>query len=412
MLNLAPHPPMSRQAHAGLAPVQDWLRTRNPPVQVEGEFWTARQRQAHALHEISYRACFKPQLARYFIERLTRPGELVYDPFAGRGTTLVEAALLGRQTAANDLNPLATILARPRLEVPSLDAIADRLATLDLTQIGAEPDTLDLSMFYHPRTELELRALRHYLQMRQQAGSEDAPDRWLRMVATNRLTGHSSGFFSVYSLPPNQAISPERQRQLNARRQQCPDYRAVNALILRKSRQLQKNLTPEQRHRLQACAAAATFLTRPAQYTPELADRTVSLTVTSPPFLDVVQYADDNWLRCWFNQVDIQPVSAALAAARTLAGWRGVMSQVLAELYRITRRGGHVAFEVGEVRRGRVKLDEVIAPLGRAAGFQHLATLINRQRFTKTANIWGIANNQQGTNTNRIVVLRKPRTVS
>ena len=39
------------------------------------EFWTARQRQASSLHEISYRACFKPQLPRFFIERLTQPGD-------------------------------------------------------------------------------------------------------------------------------------------------------------------------------------------------------------------------------------------------------------------------------------------------------------------------------------------------
>src|SRR5688572_7905422 len=37
------------------------------------EFWTARQRAASSLHEISYRACFKPQLPRFFIERLTEP---------------------------------------------------------------------------------------------------------------------------------------------------------------------------------------------------------------------------------------------------------------------------------------------------------------------------------------------------
>src|SRR5262249_15301417 len=43
------------------------------------EFWTAKQRQAHSLHEISYRACFKPQLPRFFIERLTQPGDSVYD---------------------------------------------------------------------------------------------------------------------------------------------------------------------------------------------------------------------------------------------------------------------------------------------------------------------------------------------
>src|SRR5919205_3907131 len=60
------------------------------------EYWTARQRQSHALHEVSYRACFKAELPRFFIERLTAPGDLVYDPFMGRGTTLLEAALMGR----------------------------------------------------------------------------------------------------------------------------------------------------------------------------------------------------------------------------------------------------------------------------------------------------------------------------
>src|SRR5262245_19042430 len=51
------------------------------PIEVAtyvNEYWTAQQRQANALHEVSYRACFKPQLPRFFIERLTRPGERVY----------------------------------------------------------------------------------------------------------------------------------------------------------------------------------------------------------------------------------------------------------------------------------------------------------------------------------------------
>src|SRR5262245_13636184 len=71
------------------------------------EFWTAKQRAAHSLHEISYRACFKPALPRFFIERLTEPGDVVYDPFMGRGTTLMEAALLGRVPAGCDANPLS-----------------------------------------------------------------------------------------------------------------------------------------------------------------------------------------------------------------------------------------------------------------------------------------------------------------
>jgi hypothetical protein len=68
------------------------------------EFWTARQRQADRVHEISYRACFKPQLPAFFTERLTVPGDLVYDPFMGRGTTPLQAALMGRRPAGNDVN--------------------------------------------------------------------------------------------------------------------------------------------------------------------------------------------------------------------------------------------------------------------------------------------------------------------
>src|SRR4051812_8438972 len=83
------------------------------------EFWTAKQRAAHSLHEISYRACFKPQLPRFFIDRLTGPGEIVYDPFMGRGTTLREAALLSRPPAGCDINPLSAVLIKPRLNPPS-----------------------------------------------------------------------------------------------------------------------------------------------------------------------------------------------------------------------------------------------------------------------------------------------------
>jgi hypothetical protein len=75
----------------------------------------------------------------------------------------------------------------------------------------------------------------------------------------------------------------------------------------------------------------------------------------------------------------------------------------------VTRRGGWVAFEVGEIRRGEVKLEEVVAPLGIEAGFECTAILINTQEFTKTANIWGVHNNKGGTNSNRIVLLRKPK---
>jgi hypothetical protein len=91
----------------------------------------------------------------------------------------------------------------------------------------------------------------------------------------------------------------------------------------------------------------------------------------------------------------------------TVEQWSQEMGAVLGELYRVTRAGGWVAFEVGEIRRGEVKLEESVVPLGIRAGFDCSAILINVQRFTKTANIWGVRNNSLGTNSNRIVLFRK-----
>ena len=133
----------------------------NAPFRNVGEFWTAKQRQASSLHEISYRACFKPQLPRYFIERYSKEGDTVYDPFMGRGTTIVEAALLKRNVIGNDVNPLSKILAAPRLDIPGIDEVEERLAEIKFSKKAKA--SIDLSMFYHPDTEAEIVSLQKYL---------------------------------------------------------------------------------------------------------------------------------------------------------------------------------------------------------------------------------------------------------
>jgi len=244
------------------------------------EFWTAKQRQGNPLHEISYRACFKAQLPGFFINLLSAEGDVIYDPFAGRGTTAVEAALNGRIPVSNDVNPLSEVLARPRIEPPSLDEVRRRLLEYPAPQRAADAG---LSMFYHPDTEAEIIALKDELQARRARGAEDAVDRWIRMVATNRLSGHSPGFFSVYTLPPNQAASRDGQVKINRKRNQEPPYRNVRDLIARKSRQLLSGLAAPRREAMRRHARRALFLVADACETPQIPDAAVALTVTSPP---------------------------------------------------------------------------------------------------------------------------------
>lgn len=367
------------------------------------EFWTSKQRAASSLHEISYRACFKPQLPRFFIERLTRPGEVVYDPFMGRGTTLVEAALLGRTPFGCDVNPLSAILVRARLNPPRLSEISGRLKEINFAEAEEWPEPL--LAFYHPETLREICSLKQYLLRQKNRRALDNVDYWVWMVATNRLTGHSPGFFSVYTLPPNQAVSVGSQLKINEKRKQTPPRRHVPDLILRKSRQLLADLDDGLLQRLSTSGTDPLVLTRSAEDTPEIQSNSVALVVTSPPFLDVVDYEKDNWLRAWFCGVDM--ARQTIWQIKNLNDWENGMGKVMSEIRRVLKPGGWLAFEVGEIRNGKLKLETSVLKVGVEAGLHPVLGLINDQIFTKTSNCWGVHNLKRGTNTNRIILFQK-----
>jgi hypothetical protein len=372
-------------------------------LHLANEFWTSKQRAASSLHEISYRACFKPQLPRFFIERLTGPEDVIYDPFLGRGTTMIEAALLGRRVAGCDINPLSSILTVPRLHPPTIREVRERLATVDWNYDGEIKQ--ELLTFYHPDTLREIYALRSYLLRQNGDHASSDVDAWIRMVGTNRLTGHSAGFFSVYTLPPNQALTPKRQQKINEMRQQTPPRRSVPQLIIRKTESLLESVTEFDRSRLRKAASDAILLTRSADHTPEVKNSSVDLIVTSPPFLDVVDYATDNWLRCWFNGIDESKID--IWTFRKAEEWTAAMQRVFRELRRVLKPGAYIAFEVGEVRRGKLKMEELVIPAAKAAKLKPVFVLINTQEFTKTSNCWGVTNQVAGTNTNRVILLQK-----
>ena len=134
-------------------------------------------------------------------------------------------------------------------------------------------------------------------------------------------------------------------------------------------------------------------------------------TATAAPA--VVTFADpalEAWVRASMGKPEgVITVAEAEAVTRLNLSneWQRFIGQVFAELHRVTKPNGWVAFEVGEVRKGSVKLEELVIPVAEEAGFEVAAVIINEQQFTKTANIWGTANNTAGTNTNRLVIAHK-----
>lgn len=373
-----------------------------PDVEIpvlKNEFWTSKQRACHSIHEISYRACFKPQLPAFFISRFCDSGNTVYDPFTGRGTTLIEARLNSCNVIGNDINPLSKILTEPRLDPPSINEVNTRLEKIPL-KIDKGLIREDLKVFYHEKTLMEICALREYFIRQERQMALDKVDKWILMVATNRLTGHSKGFFSVYTLPPNQAATIESQAKINKRLNQTPEYKDTKQLILKKTSTLLADplvFAPD--------SYFCNFYSSSADSTFEIDSESVDLVVTSPPFLDIVDYLTDNWLRIWFTNSSFD--QNLLWQIKSPDQWSSYMKGVLIELKRLLKKNKLIAFEVGEVRNSTLELDNIICKVALEVQLQPVCIMRNEQTFTKTSNCWGVSNNKSGTNSNRIVILQK-----
>jgi hypothetical protein len=370
------------------------------------EYWTAKQRQLHSLHYAnSYRASFKPELPDFFIRKLTSPGDTVGDPFGGRGTTLLQASLLQRKGLSNDVNPLSERLAYPKINPVSIEEIIERLDEIDLSKPIDLSKEEDMSMFYHPDTYRELLNLRHYLR-----SHRDNVDRFIEMTALSRLHGHSNGFFSAYSFPQI-SIPKSNQEKINRTRGADPDYRDVKSRIIKKAKTSLKSggidlLRQWGRHQK--------LTTGDSRNLNGWETESVDLIVTSPPFLNQVDYVQDTWIESWFCDIPRESLEDKIVQTPDLAKWARFISDTLSELHRVVKKGGKVAMEVGEVRyQGELlNLDEIVVNLTASkeynlGQFKVNEVMIQSQQFTKLANCFKVANNKLGTNTNRIVLMEK-----
>ena len=119
-----------------------------------------RTKHVHRLHP--YLGKFVPQLAEVFLRRYASPGQLVWDPFAGSGTTLVEANAFGARAAGCDVSAFNCLLMRAKTGAyDPAELLSD---IVRLSKSGASRTTRGagryLRQWYAPRALSELLAFR------------------------------------------------------------------------------------------------------------------------------------------------------------------------------------------------------------------------------------------------------------
>ncbi|EKO17183.1 DNA methyltransferase [Leptospira kirschneri] len=376
------------------------LKRKERKIQI-GEFWTSRQRQSHSIHySVSYRASFKPELPAFFLDKyLSKHKGIVLDPFGGRGTTSIQANLDGHSAIHNDISPMSLFLAKSRQTIPSLENMEKILNRLDLKKkTKEEKEDKDLLSFYHKDTLTEIKNLKRILL------TDRSPEiQYIGVTALSRLHGHSDGFFSVYSFPQI-SIPPEAQRRNNQKKGIKPEYKEIKSRILQKMKRDLKTPLPPFYHEF---SSRNLYTNHSSLFLESLQDGTVDLVITSPPFLDKVNYEEDNWLRYWFLDIKL-PDHKKPSIFSTLSAWTDFIRDTLKELSRVLKPDGVCVMEVGDIKKGQTvfNLDEYVIQAASGSGLEWETTFINDQKFTKLSNCWNVLNNEKGTNSNRCVVFR------
>lgn len=335
-------------------PTEPWSEL--PALEVAQEWKDQQRLWGHSFHPMcSYLASFPAALAHAFIARYSRPGDVVFDPFSGRGTTPLQAAAEGRIGVGNDLNPFAHLLTAAKVDPPSRAEAVTRLAALRLGWAGAGRDwerdprealPTEIALAFHPRTLAQLLFVRSSLRL------DDRTDRFLAAAITGILHGKSRSYLSEV-MPNTFSMAPRYVRDYIARTGfRSPERDVFDSLEVKLARLFRQPPPVRRGIALLGDARDAGGRGRDALRERGLPDR-ARLVVTSPPYLRVVKYGYYNWLRTWFLGFDADEIDRRLDDAHHREPYLVFLREALAGLRPVLAEDAVVVFVVGDVEHDR-----------------------------------------------------------
>lgn len=388
-----------------------------------GPLWHAiSPRWGHSMHTMcSYHGMFPARLAHYFIQRYSRPGDLVLDPFSGRGTVPLQARVEGRLAVSNDLNPLAYVLSRAKADPPEWNAADTFLRGLEAAyrkKSHPDPDVPgDIRMLYHPNTLRQICYLRSYL-LRQDLVN------WCHeeLMIGGALAGIMHGSFrrdgtSQYlsiSMPNTFSMSPTYVAKYIKENDLIPPDQDVFECLHDKLARLYLDSIDGldgQTYMQDAASLLKGGMIKPAS---------VNLVVTSPPYLQVVNYGTANWIRLWLLGLDEvgreggagrRSLDETLDHRHSYTSYRDFLLRTLKGIRRILKRSGVAVLVIGDVADpGKEPLplaEQIWHDVGDQTRLRLLEIIEDRlQVQNKVSRIWGETKGQ-ATNRDRALVLAR-----
>lgn len=251
----------------------------------------------HRFHALCpYFAMFPEDFAATWIERISKKGETIFDPFCGRGTAPFQALLMGRRAIAGDINPVAYCVTRAKTSAPLASSVRRRITTLETAyrRRGVVRRAAELPEFFkwafHRSTLSQLVFLREEL-----SWSVSDVDCMISALILGSLHGESekSPHYLSNQMPRTISTKPSYSVRFWKKHGYVAPERNVFDLVRSRIEYRYQSSPPKRRgevHLTDMRRIPRLFGHR----------RKIRAVVTSPPYLNVTNFEEDQWLRLWF----------------------------------------------------------------------------------------------------------------
>ena len=290
------------------------------------------------LHQLSpYIGKLKSSIAGYLVDRYSDLGNTILDPFSGSGTIPLEAALRGRNAHSADVSTYSKVLTLAKLFPPAtlteaeekLDTLLGKAKKLATPSLKSVPSWV--KEFFHPKTLTELLK---FAQIVRESGNE-----FYLACLLGILHHQRPGFLSF---PSSHLVPYLRNKKFP--RTEFPELYEYRALEPRLRAKIRRAFRPSSITHSTLHGSLRTF--RLADIATLRCNQKFDAIITSPPYMNALDYSRDNRLRLWL----LNPSTSISEhpATRRLVEFRSAISSLADLAESKLRIGGHCVVVVGE----------------------------------------------------------------
>lgn len=328
----------------------------------------------HTLHP--YPCKFPGTTARELIRKYSRIEDMVCDPFVGSGTTLVEASLKGMSSIGVDINPIACLISKVKatpmtkkeISMVSDDHISELTKYLNNSY---ENDFRDVAIFDYPSINhwFQLNVIKELSTLKQ----------FIYAVKNENIQSLYKAVLSSIIVRVSNQESDTRYAAIDKKIKDFDTYK----IFLDKLSQFVKSienfssLVPNNKISVSVFADDTRTLR-------SIKTKTVDIIITSPPYANTYDYYLYHKHRKYWLDMDVKTVMEnEIGSRREFSSlkklpskWIDDAKKTMAQMYRITKKGGRVFIIIGDsvIKRELINNGEIFVKLGKDLDFKHVET--------------------------------------